>query len=740
MSTSLILGVVGAVIGGIIGGPAGAFQGFAIGSAIGGAVDPPTGPDQTGPRLNDLTVQNSSYGAFIPIIYGSYRLSGNVIWSEDIRETKHEEEIGKGGGGATSTTFTYSCSFAVSICEGGDGDETVAIRRIFADGRLIYDISNPYVEPESDDGGGSVWVTVARRAVAASQEGVFTAQDFVFYGGTETQMPDPTMEASMGVGNVPAYRGQCYIVFTDLPLAKYGNRIPNLSFEIVKNGVYEEAVNVDAFDYPEDEYTATCVYNPVRDEVWEFPYFGTTVKRHSPHSGEVLGEIDVPGISYFETQIGGNPTYDPVHGFIYINTNGPIIQFDAATATVRQTFAASRYDAVSPVTGHLFWGESVSGVSRVRSREPFIGATSMDINVESLFGDYSPFIVMEGDSGNFWLLSNDNTGVHRFSSSGHFLNTFIDPAAPGLSNGITSMIYDKDRNSMWYKSEHYSGFAMSRSITGVTRGTTTVITYAAGTGTTFFVGQTVQITGTIVGTTGLYNTSVGDLHTILAVVGSTVTIDFDSTGMPAWVSGGTIMSSNMLVRELDIDTMAVTQTVMLPLWYSVFSPNMIYDPTRRMIWVADGADGYTHLQGFSTTDGVVSTRVLLPGMAFYRIQWMCMAKGDIWVTIDDGDPSYIYRIKLNNEIAAAGSNLAYIVRDISLRCGLDEDQVNVQQLEADTVRGYGITTMMSGRAGIESLMNGWVFDSVDSDGVVKFVKRGGTPAAFISSSQMVVTE
>ena len=35
-------------------------------------------------------------------------------------------------------------------------------------------------------------------------------------------------------GNVPAYRGVAYVVFERLPLANFGNRIPQLSFEVVR--------------------------------------------------------------------------------------------------------------------------------------------------------------------------------------------------------------------------------------------------------------------------------------------------------------------------------------------------------------------------------------------------------------------------------------------------------------------------------------------------------------------------
>ncbi|HDP88549.1 MAG TPA: hypothetical protein ENN42_01090, partial [Thioalkalivibrio sp.] len=38
----------------------------------------------------------------------------------------------------------------------------------------------------------------------------------------------------MGAANTPAYRGTAYVVFEDLPLADFGNRIPQLSFEVFR--------------------------------------------------------------------------------------------------------------------------------------------------------------------------------------------------------------------------------------------------------------------------------------------------------------------------------------------------------------------------------------------------------------------------------------------------------------------------------------------------------------------------
>jgi hypothetical protein len=57
------------------------------------------------------------------------------------------------------------------------------------------------------------------------------------YRGTQDQISDPTMElvAPDGSGKVPAYRGRAHIVFQHFELADFGNRIPNLTFEIVQS-------------------------------------------------------------------------------------------------------------------------------------------------------------------------------------------------------------------------------------------------------------------------------------------------------------------------------------------------------------------------------------------------------------------------------------------------------------------------------------------------------------------------
>jgi hypothetical protein len=216
---SLVLGAVGFVVGGAIGGPWGARIGYAVGTAVGSRLDQPK-TNVSGPRLNDLRVQSSTWGERIPIVYGSYRTSGNVIWTAGIREVvSRTRNSGKGGGGQTTTTYTYFSNFAVAICEG----PIIGVKRIWANGKLYYNAG--------DNGNPATLIESQQRS------GLFT-----IYLGTEAQTPSSVIEADKGAGNVPAYRGLAYIVFENLPLADYGNALPNLEFEVVTAGSISQSI------------------------------------------------------------------------------------------------------------------------------------------------------------------------------------------------------------------------------------------------------------------------------------------------------------------------------------------------------------------------------------------------------------------------------------------------------------------------------------------------------------------
>nr|MBL8412737.1 hypothetical protein [Dechloromonas sp.] len=212
-STGQILGyVVGAVVGYFTGGVGYVAMGAALGGAAGALLDPPKGPKIVGPRLSDLSQQGASYGAPIPRVYGSVALLGNIFWIENnqLRERSKTESAGGkgGGGGAETTTYTYTATFAVGLCKG----PIVGVRRIWIMGNLIYDA-------------GSADLSTLIVSGAA-------AKGWRLYTGTETQMPDPRMQAALGAANCPAYRGLAYIVFEDLELADYGNTLMGAQIKV----------------------------------------------------------------------------------------------------------------------------------------------------------------------------------------------------------------------------------------------------------------------------------------------------------------------------------------------------------------------------------------------------------------------------------------------------------------------------------------------------------------------------
>jgi hypothetical protein len=211
---SLVLGAAGAAAGdALLGGGisflgatlTGAQIGGAIGAFAGSEIDAALMPGRSitrnGPRLTDINIQSSTEGAAIPRLFGRMRLAGQLIWASRFRETAVTGTTSSGGkGGAsvsvTETDYSYSISFAVGLCEGA----ATRLGRVWANGTLL-DLSQ------------------------------YTLR---FHDGAEDQAADPLI-ADIENGATPAYRGLCHVVFEDMPLAAFGNRIPQLQFEVFRS-------------------------------------------------------------------------------------------------------------------------------------------------------------------------------------------------------------------------------------------------------------------------------------------------------------------------------------------------------------------------------------------------------------------------------------------------------------------------------------------------------------------------
>ena len=218
----LVTTVVGGIGGFLIGGPLGAQIGMTLGGMVGATL---FGPTIKGPRLNDLKVSASTYGVAIPEVYGTVRVGGNMLWTSGIKETKKTSRAGKGG--PKQTTYTYDASFAVGLCKGPITD----ITRIWADGKVIYDKTNGSTRNPSNPSSTLIFGVIQQVFGGSSKK---KNVNFRVYLGTEEQLPDSLIVADKGAGNVSAHRGMAYVVFEKLQLEDFGNRIPQLTFEVTK--------------------------------------------------------------------------------------------------------------------------------------------------------------------------------------------------------------------------------------------------------------------------------------------------------------------------------------------------------------------------------------------------------------------------------------------------------------------------------------------------------------------------
>lgn len=203
---TLVLAAAGSAVGGAIGGSVAglstAIIGRAVGATLGRVIDERllgsgSAAVETG-KVDRFRITTGSDGEPMAQVFGRMRLGGQVIWATEFVETATTTSSGGKGSAPkrTTTSYSYSLSMAVAICAG----EISRVSRVWADGE-----------------------EVALRDL-----------NMTVYRGSKDQQPDPLMEAVEGAGQVPAYRGTAYVVFENLDLERFGNRVPQFSFEVLR--------------------------------------------------------------------------------------------------------------------------------------------------------------------------------------------------------------------------------------------------------------------------------------------------------------------------------------------------------------------------------------------------------------------------------------------------------------------------------------------------------------------------
>jgi hypothetical protein len=75
-------------------------------------------------KLATIRIQTSAYGRVIPVVYGTARIAGNLLWYGDFVQTANTTQQKSGGVfgiGAVktqNTTYQYNAAIALGLCEG----------------------------------------------------------------------------------------------------------------------------------------------------------------------------------------------------------------------------------------------------------------------------------------------------------------------------------------------------------------------------------------------------------------------------------------------------------------------------------------------------------------------------------------------------------------------------------------------------------------------------------------------
>jgi hypothetical protein len=681
--------------------------------------------------IGDLTIKSAAYGRPRPIVYGRMRVGGNIIWADKdgiklnapttpvkstsptipnppIPRLRTSAVSGAQGMRISSRNPTsaegrtvYGATFAVAVCEG----PISGILRIWAENKLIYD-RRPG-KPVTTAPGLNIRV----------------------YLGTETQEADPRIVAIDGAANTPAYRGTAYVVFYSMPLTEYGNKIPDLEFEVASfattERLYEESVHISpsiAGDW-EQRFTidwerkyllvadeTSNVFNRVDLRTMETDYEASITG---------LGKSGLPALS-----IGfGFFTYTPDGGVIgsigdpAASNSSPIVKFDPTTLRETGRIGAGGLGlGITPVTGpfrhNTAWAVN-SAYDDVHRRDFALGryAGSLDNSIMLLQCDTETPVYI-WDTNNF---ENSMPAYSRCiamcagaSPIGDGYCDFYVMFGPNYSGGASASNVGLFRLRV-YLSAAYNFVGGQHVATGVE-----------------FTPLAVFTPGTMLAG-----------ETSLKLTGNGMTYDRNDDCL-IW---GTRGNTDTQVWH-KFDPVLGTFT-----WTS--------DPVAELI-NNDGGQPSSFIQGgnfgylVNASEGflidVKDGTILLNGTGD---PWAVGPSGNgygmyndlegAWYAINDAD-NKVYKFYMDG-LNADSVSIQSIVEDLCKRAELNVSDYLATDLVSLTIPGYGIAGATTSRGGIEPLAGVYQFDGYESDWKLKFNRRGQAPVkTLIQEFDLSVTD